>query len=284
MATIPAAFLTLLLAQAPGQVPGTAALTADAREHYNAGRAAEALALLQPVLAGPGEPAAAALVAARSLLERYRVSGEQADLGAARDHLRAIDPSSLTPRERRELIVGLAEALFLEESFGAAAELFDAALADPRADAGLAGPTGPASKDDQAERERILDWWATSLDRYAQLKPQAERRLVYRRIADRMERESREHPDSTPAAYWLAAGARGAGELDRAWAAAIAAWLRAPMTLDRGAALRADVDRLVQTALIPERARALALGPKEIEEARQGLQAEWDSLKKNWTR
>lgn len=273
MATIPAAFLTLLLAQTAGQAPGTAALTADARQHYNAGRAAEALALLQPVLVRPGEPAAAALVAARSLLERYRVTGEQADLGAARDHLRAIDPSVLTPRERRELMVGLAEALFLEESFGAAAELFDAALS------GFG-----TSQPDQAERERTLDWWATSLDRSAQLKPQAERRLVYRRIADRMERESREHPGSTPAAYWLAAGARGAGELDRAWSAAIAAWLRGPMTLDRGAGLRADIDRLVQTALIPERARALALGEKEIEEARLGLQAEWDLVKKNWTR
>lgn len=285
MATIPAAFLTLLLAQTAGQTPDAAALTAEARRHYNAGRAAEALARLEPVLVRPGEPAAAALVAARSLLERYRVTGEQADLGAARDHLRAIDPSSLTPGERRELIVGLAEALFLEESFGAAAELFDAALGASGADA--ARPAGPADgiqRAERAERERTLDWWATSLDRYAQLKPQAERRLIYLRIADRMERESREHPASTPAAYWLAAGARGAGELDRAWSAAIAAWLRAPMTLDRGAALRADIDRLVQTALIPERARVLALGPKEIEEARQALQAEWDSLKKNWTR
>ena len=271
MATIPAAFLTLLLAQSAGQAPA-AAILADAREHYNAGRAAEAIALLEPVLVRPGEPAAAALVAARSLLERYRVTSEPADLGTAREHLRAIDPSALTPRERRELIVGLAEALFLEESFGAAAELFDAALTD--------GPGGA----DRAERERTLDWWATSLDRYAQLKPQAERRVLYRRIADRMERESREHPGSTPAAYWLAAAARGAGELDRAWSAAIAAWLRAPMMLDRGAALRADVDRLVQTVLIPERARALALGPKEIEDARQGLQAEWDTVKKNWTR
>lgn len=281
MATIPAAFLTLLLAQAAGQAPDAGALTAAAREHYNAGRTAEALALLQPVLARPGEPAAAALVAARSLLERYRVTGEPADLGAAREHLRAIDPSLLTPRARRELIVGLAEALFLEESFGAAAELFDTALGGGGHDV---GPAGPAGRIDPADRERTLDWWATSLDRYAQLKPQAERRLVYRRIADRMERESREHPGSTPAAYWLAAGARGAGELDRAWSAAIAAWLRAPMTLDRGAALRADVDRLVQTVLIPERARALGLGPKEIEEARLGLQAEWDTVKKNWTR
>jgi hypothetical protein len=99
-----------------------------------------------------------------------------------------------------------------------------------------------------------------------------------------MDRESRDNPASTPAAYWLAAGARGAGELDRAWAAAVAAWVRAPMTLDRGAALRADIDRLVQQALIPERARTLALGAKESEQALAGMLAEWDLIKKNWSR
>ena len=99
-----------------------------------------------------------------------------------------------------------------------------------------------------------------------------------------MDRESRDNPASTPAAYWLAAGARGAGELDRAWAAAIAAWVRASMTLDRGAALRADVDRLVMQALIPERARALGLSAKETEQAQAGMLAEWELIKKNWSR
>jgi len=273
MPTISAAFLTVALVQGAGQLPDPAALAAQARQEYNDGRAAEAVALLEPALVRPGEPAGMALVVARALLERYRVTGESADLEAARNHLRTIDPAALTEGERRELIVGLGEALFLEESFAAAAELFDAALAD-------AGPAALAP----AERERALDWWATALDRHALLKPQAERRLIYKRIADRMERESRERPSSAPAAYWLAAGARGAGELDRAWAASIAAWLRAPMTLDRGAALRADVDRLVQTVLIPERARVLGPGPKEVDEADTALRAEWDAIKKNWTR
>lgn len=273
MLTIPAAFLTVMLAQGAGQVPDSAALAAQARQEYNEGRPAEAVALLEPAIVRPGEPAGVALVAARALLEQYRVTGRPADLVAARNHLRAIDPAALTEGERRELVVGLGEALFLEESFAAAAELFDAALAD-------AGPAALAP----SERERTLDWWATSLDRHALLKPQAERRLIYKRIADRMERESRERPSSAPAAYWLAAGARGAGELDRAWAASIAAWLRAPMTLDRGAALRADIDRLVLTVLIPERARTLGPGPKEIDEAAAALRAEWDAVKKNWTR
>ena len=275
MGTIVSAFLTVFLAQAAvsGQSQAPAGDTmAEARGHYNAGRAAEALAAVQPLLTRAGEPGPAALVAARALLERHRVSGDPADLTTARGHLRAIDASSLTDAERRELVIGLAEALYLEDAFASAAELFDTAL------------SGAGSTLEPAARERVLDWWATSLDRYAQLKPQGERRMVYRRIADRMDRESRENPASTPAAYWLAAGARGAGELDRAWAAAVAAWVRAPMTLDRGAALRADIDRLMQQALIPERARTLGLSAKEGEQALAGMLAEWDLIKKNWSR
>lgn len=276
MRTIPAVFFTLALAQgvAHAQASNPASVVAAARAHYNAGRTTEALALLKPVLVRPGEPAPAALVAARTLLERYRVTNDQADLTAARDHLRALDPAALDADQRRELVVGLAEALFLEDAFAAAAELFETALGPEDSAASLAG----------AARERALDWWATALDRHAQLKPLAERRLIYARVADRMEHETREFPASTPAAYWLAAGARGAGDLDRAWAAAIAAWVRAPMMRDRGAALRADIDRLASQALIPERARALGLASKETEQAIAGMQGEWELIKKNWSR
>lgn len=273
MATIPAAFLLVLLAQAPAPAVSPEAVIAEAREHYNAGRAGEALAAVQPLLTRPGSPPAAAVVAARALLERYRVSGDAADLTAAREHLRALDPSGLDVGERREMVIGLAEALYLEDAFASAAELFDTALS-----------TTPPTALGPAARERTLDWWATALDRHAQLKPAGERRVVYKRIADRMDRESRDNPASTPAAYWLAAGARGAGELDRAWAASIAAWVRASMTLDRGAALRADIDRLVLQALIPERARALGLSAKETEQAQAGMLAEWELIKRNWSR
>jgi transglutaminase-like putative cysteine protease len=276
MRIISAMFLAVAAAQGPpaAQIPNLPAITAAARVHYNAGRSAEALALLQPVIVRAGDPAPAALVAARALLERYRASTDPADLSAAREHLAAIDPAALRSDERRELIVGLAEALYLEDAFAASAELFETAL----------GPAGSPASLSGEERERALDWWATALDRHAQLKPQAERRLIYGRIADRMERETRDSASSTPAAYWLAAAARGAGELDRAWAAAVAAWVRASMMSDRGAALRADIDRLAQQALIPERARALGLGAKETEQAMAGMQAEWELMKTRWSR
>ncbi len=276
MRTIPAVFLLLAFGQgaALAQAPSAVSATAAARAHYNAGRPADALALLQPVLVRPGEPAPAALVAARALLERYRATTDQADLSSAREHLRAIDPSALDPAQRRELVVGLAEALYLEDAFAASAELFETALGAAETETSLSG----------AGRERVLDWWATALDRHAQLRPQTERRQVYARIAERMERETRDVPGSTPAAYWLAAAARGAGDLERAWAAAVAAWTRASMMSDRGAALRADIDRLAHQALIPERARALGLGAKETEQAHAGMLAEWELIKKNWTR
>lgn len=281
MRTIPSVLL-VLLAGAPAALAQTpppaqqeeAAAAAGARLHYNAGRPADALAIVEPLIIRPGEPAAAALVAARALLERYRVTVDAADLTRAREHLRAIDAAELSPAERRELVVGFGEALYFDDAFAAAAELFDAAL----------GPAGAAGSLSGDARERGLDWWATSLDRHAQLMPKAERRLIYGRIAERMEREGREFPDSTPAAYWLAASARGAGELDRAWGAALAAWVRASMMHDRGAALRADIDRLVHQALIPERARALGAGPKETEQAAAGMTAEWEVIKKNWSR
>ena len=262
---------------AAGAAPAQTAVrdaAAAARVHYNAGRAAEALAAVKPVIVRPGEPAGAALVAARALLERFRMSADAADLTQAREHLRAIDSAQLDAAERRELVVGLAEALYFEDAFAAAAELFDTAL----------GPAGAAGSLDGEARERALDWWATSLDRHAQLLPVADRRTIYTRIADRMERESRDFPTSTPAAYWLAAAARGAGQLDRAWAAAVAAWVRASMMRDRGAALRADIDRLVQQALIPERARLLGTGPREAEQAAASLTAEWERIRKDWSR
>jgi hypothetical protein len=277
MRRIPGVFLALVMAAgtAVAQEPDpAAAAAAAARVHYNAGRTAEALATVQPFVTRPGEPPAAALIAARALLERYRASADPADLSAAREHLRAIDAADLDDAERRELVVGFAEALYFEDAFAPAAELFDAAL----------GPAGGAGSLAGDARERALDWWATSLDRHAQLLPLAERRVIYRRVADRMERESGEFPNSTPAAYWLAAAARGAGELDRAWAAAIAAWVRASMMRDRGAALRADIDRLAQQALIPERARALRLAQKDTDDAVAALTAEWELIKKNWSR
>ena len=79
-------------------------------------------------------------------------------------------------------------------------------------------------------------------------------RPIDARIVERMRSELALDPGSSPASYWLAAAARGTGYLDRAWQAAIAGWVRASLARDRGAALRADLDRLATEAIIPERA------------------------------
>lgn len=209
----------------------------------------------------------ASLIVARANLERYRQTHDTTNLTAAREALRAIDASKLSADEQTELTVGLGEWLFLDDRYGAAAELFDTALA--RADV----PADP--------RDRVLDWWATSMDRHAQDTP-VHRLELYQRIVDRMEHELRQRPTSVAAAYWLPAAARSMGDLDRAWTAAVAGWLRARVLPSHGAALRADLDRLVQTAIIPERARELAGSPQGTSDAVDVMTAEWEHLKTEW--
>ena len=69
---------------------------------------------------------------------------------------------------------------------------------------------------------------------------------------------------------------RGAGDLDRAWDAAIAGWVRAALNPDTTASVRADLDRLVTQALIPERARQRNGG------AAEALRSEWELIKTQW--
>ena len=64
--------------------------------------------------------------------------------------------------------------------------------------------------------------------------------------------------------------------------AAIAGWLRARVAPDKGAALRADLDWLVQTAIIPERARELSGASRDTREAVDVMAAEWEHLKSEW--
>ena len=98
-----------------------------------------------------------------------------------------------------------------------------------------------------------------------------------------MTEEIAEYPGSTAAGYWLAAAARASGDVERAWHAALAGWLRATLADDRGAALRADLDRLVTQAIIPERAARLA--PKgDPKEAQTSMTAEWELFKKTWSK
>jgi len=207
------------------------------------------------------------LIAARAYLERFRASAASDDLTNARERFRRLDPQRFDPSERVEYIVGLAEALYLDGAYGAAATMFDSILL------GQDLLTGTA-------RDRVLDWWADTIDRDARVRSATgaglDRAAVYQRIRSRMEDELAAHPGNPSAAYWLAAAARSQGDVQGAWNAAEAAWTRSPLGSDHGAALRADLDRLMTRGIIPERAKALS-------QPAAAFVAEWEQFKERWT-
>ncbi|HTM24243.1 MAG TPA: hypothetical protein VL225_03565 [Vicinamibacterales bacterium] len=239
---------------------------AAARQFYNLGQYDQAVEAAREAAANPATASSARLVLGRARLERYRQKPTPEELEGARTDLRGVDPRAVDARERVELQVGFGVLLYFEDRFGAAAELLA-----PIVDASELAPDA---------RERALDWWATALDREAQALPPVERAPIYARITERIEQELRRDPSSTPAGYWLAAAARGLGDLDRAWAAASAGWIRSSLNRDRGTALRADLDRLVTQAIIPEKA---AKAPaRERRQAAATLAEEWEAFKKIW--
>jgi hypothetical protein len=103
-----------------------------------------------------------------------------------------------------------------------------------------------------------------------------------------MNEEIAEYPGSTAAGYWLAAAARASGDTERAWHASHAGWLRASLADDRGVALRADLDRLVTQAIIPERAAKTVKGEQnkvdQIKDAQAAMVADWEAFKKAWSK
>lgn len=250
---------------------GATVEAADSREALNRARLAynqrqfdEALAAVEEARRDPQRADSADLIAARAYLERFRANAVPEDLARARERLRALDPTRFSASERFELLVGLGEALYLEGATGAAAVVFESVMS-------------PASALPAEARERVLDWWGSALDRDAQARSEIDRRAIYQRIRDRMNDELASRPDSATASYWASAAARGQGDLQGAWDAAQAGWARASLAADRGAALRGDLDRLVQQAIVPERSRMLAQPPEVI-------LAEWDSFKARWSR
>ena len=258
--------LMLLLATAPSWAAEHPAL-AQARALYNTGDFDGAITAAAAARSDPASAAAAALVTARSHLERFRLRSDATDLLAARDALNNVRAAALSPRDYVDLLVGLGQALFLGETFGAAAELFDSAL-----DRGsLLGAR---------DRLLLLDWWATALDREAQRLNADRRPALLALVVTRMESELRQDAGNAPANYWLAVAARGAGDVERAWQAAIAGWVRARLNDERAEALRTDLDRFVTQVLISERARLRPI--REQQEALTSLRAEWDSVKSQW--
>lgn len=264
-ATVPL-LLLLLLATAPAWAAEHPSL-ARARALYNAGDYDGAIMAADVARADPAAADAAALVTARSHLERYRLQSDAADLVAAREALGSVRAAALSPRDHVDLLVGVGQALYLGETYGAAAELFDSALSR----AVLLGAR---------DRLLLLDWWATAVDREAQRMAADRRAALFERVMARMEAELREDPGNAAANYWLAVAARGAGDVERAWHAASAGWVRASLSPASTEALRTDLDRFVTQVLIPERARTTL--PKEQQESLTALRAEWDSVKNQW--
>lgn len=262
-----AAGILALMMLAPVAGAAEVPVLVRARAAYNAANYEQAIALAEKALSGKADADVAALIVARARLEQYRLGGNETDLTTAQTTLRAIARQRLKPREQTELLVAQGLVLYLGQSYGGAAEVFDSALAR----ASLLGP---------AERDRLLEWWALALDREAQALGAASRRAVYDRIAARMEAEVRENPASVPANFWLASALRGTGNVDRAWDAAMAAWVRVPIDLPGADTLRKDLDRLILDAVVPERSRQLPRA--EWDSVAAGLRSRWDAFTREW--
>jgi hypothetical protein len=240
---------------------------AQARLLYNEMKYEAAINAALMARSDPASADAASLVVGRSHLERHRLLANDMELTAARMALSAVRPAALSPRDRVDFLIGLGQALYQGESFGAAAELFDTALSQP------------VVLSDH-DRLQLLDWWATAVDREAQSLPPDRRMAALAQIGERMAIEVRIDPGSAPANYWLAAAARGSGDLERAWHAAIAGWIRAALRPESAKDLREDLDSLVGQALILERARSRPA--LEQGDALTELRSEWEAIKSQW--
>jgi hypothetical protein len=261
--------VSLVLVAVPALVhaAGSRELLSRARQLYNASQYDASIDAAAEAARVAEYTDAATLVMARAYIERFRRDGNAADLSTAREALKKVRTAGLPAADRPELAIALGEVLFFDDEAGAAAEQFEIAMARP-------DPKHP-------ERHlRMLDWWATALDRQAHLSSPTEARDHYARIITRMEEELRRDGISPIASYWLVVASRGRGDLTRAWDAAIAAWVRAPHD-EGGKRLRDDLDRFVGQVVIPERARDLnAASPQS---AAAGLRADWERLKQAWT-
>jgi hypothetical protein len=232
---------------------------ARARTLYNAGDYDAAIAAAQDVQA-PEWMDAARLVIARSHLDRYRRRSETEDLTAGRQALVGVSNAALMPRDRIDLLIGLGQVQYFSGEYGAAGSLFDNALAQ-------------GFLLNRQDRLLLLDWFANAMDRAAQARV-GDRHASFDRLRERMEDEVRRDAENPVANYWLVVAARGAGDVQGAWDQAVAARIRSRRNEGGAADLRADLDRLMTQAIIPERARL----QKDADAAR-ALRDQWEAIK-----
>jgi hypothetical protein len=212
-----------------------------ARVLYNEGQYEQAIAATAGAR-GTRAAMSAALIAARAKLELFRKGGDRARLASARAQLASLDPQDLAPQELVEWQIGLGSALFLENEPAAAAEIFSTVLPSAR------------TRLNQAEFEKFLEWWGTATSQTAAMLTGEARTRQFERLRDDAARELGRNPLSRPAVYWLVVAEHGAGDLDGAWAAAVAGWIRAGAK-PGGRQLRADLDAFITETLIPERSQ-----------------------------
>jgi hypothetical protein len=234
---------------------------------YNQRRFDQAIEAAEAARKSPETQDAAAVVLARAHLERYRESVDPADLSAAREALGAVRAAALEPRVRLEYLLGLGQALFLEDEFGAAANLFASGVAAARAA-------------DPSLADALIDWWGSAVERQAEFSEPEARKALFLSLAEGMRAEQSDNPEGASAAYWLAAALRGGGDAMGAWHAATAGWVRARLTGARAAGLRADLDKLVLQGVIPDRVRELS--PADRTAAESQLRADWELVKERW--
>jgi hypothetical protein len=259
--------LVAVLIGSMGQIQTPDALT-RARLAYNDRQYDAAIGAAREAERTPATASAARVVLGRALLDRGRSTGEgTADFEAARVAFASVRPQELGARDRVDFLVGLGVSLFEERCpdgcFSGAAEFFEQAL-DRAASVG-------------ADREAIFEWWASALDQQALHAHEPDRPALYRRIVTRAQAERSAREDSASAAYWIAAGARGTGDFERAWGAAIAGWIQGRYLGPRGEKLRSDLDDHVQKVLLPERARDLV--PQDPRPMLDQLLGQWNALK-----
>lgn len=246
-----------------------------ARSLYNAGQFDEAIAAATIAVRRLATAPSATLIIARSRLERFRRLGDPHDLATARAELVSLNPRMLGPQEAIEWQIGIGTALFLENQIGPAAEMFHSVLQ-------VAQTQLPAG-----EYEKLFEWWGATLSRLAEGLMGDGRKQAYERLRVVARVELDRNPLSRPATYWTVVASRGAGDLEAAWSAAVAGWIRAGGQPDGGESLRADLERFVTQTLIPERAQARTgqrLDAKPTLAEIATLNEEWRSVTARWDR
>jgi hypothetical protein len=127
----------------------------------------------------------------------------------------------------------------------------------------------------------VLDWWASAVDRQAQMRPEAERAPLYSRIVARMEDELRRNAASAVASYWLVAGARGNGDLEARVGRRVRG-VGARVVHGRPPPAVARRPRSNRDAGHHPRTRGAWWPRRGAAQSTAAMRAEWDALKQVW--